>query len=129
MTDLHALLHDYWCRHCNAPAGESCKHLSDMDGKPRAVPPLSERMPEAVPAGLKVHESDGSWWIRDPDEGMPLYRRIANEQAKWMCIGKWMEVLDIGSDIVVAGKGELVQRLAATMHELADFRDAAKETE
>ena len=85
-------------------------------------------MPEAGPAGLKVHECDGSWWLRDPDEGMPLYRHITDEQAKWMCIGKWMEVLDIGSDIVVAGKGELVQRLAATMHELADFRYAAKET-
>ena len=113
MADLHKLLYEPWM-------GTDASH-NQFERRPS----LATHMPEAVPAGLEFGGSSGKKaFLRNNRSILAL----TDKQAKWLCIGKWMEVLDIGSDIVVAGKGELVQRLAATMHELADFRDAAKET-
>ena len=119
MSDLHELLYE--------PLMET--DASHNQFERRAA--LATRMPEAVPAGLKVHESDGTWWIRDPDEGMPLYRHITDEQAELLFIGNAVKVLAdaLHVDIVIGQPGDdLVQRLATALHALADERDAAKET-
>ncbi len=40
-----------------------------------------------------------------------------------MCIGRWVQVLDFGVDMLIAGEGELTHRLAAALHGLADERE------
>ena len=116
MSDLHELLYE--------PLMET--DASHNQFERRAA--LATRMPEAVPAGLKVHESDGSWWIRDPDEGMPLYRHITDEQAELLFIGNAVKVLADFHRKLNLPMPTTLTAMAAALHRLADERDAAKET-
>ena len=130
MTDLRELLYEPWCEKCGIP---SCDRRHTYTDKSPSRPPLATRMPEAVPAGLEWNSRFNYWCIRHQTVTGPSDRPLvfgetmcSPDHAELLFIGNAVKLIDIGADIVVAGKGELADRLAAALHRLADERDAAK---
>ena len=115
MTDLHVLLYEPWCPTC----GGSSHHGGCLS----QVPPLSERMPEAVPAGMDTFR--GGWRIYG--EGEDDVCCITDEQAVTQYIGNAVEVLVAANSLYLV-KSYSADGLTAALHRLADERDAAKET-
>ena len=133
MSDLRALLHDPWCPKCRR-AGS---HITEVHNLPKSlggdgpemneseVPPLTIRMPEAVPAGLKwaaANVAGGNWKVNAS--------WITDEQAELLFIGNAVKVLADATDadkVVIISPATIAQ-FAAALHKLADERDAAKET-
>ena len=146
MSDLRELLYEPWCPicKCSAPKGKCGRHgkcASDDKPVPLMRSPLSERMPEAVPAGLESNEWNNGWQLRHqtatgPPKMPPVFGvdHITDEQAELLFIGNAVKVLLSATTGPQLGlkinnrPGDLSTRFAAELHRLADERDAAKET-
>ena len=112
MTDLRELLYEPWCPTCNAPVCSLCRPQAAASGHLREKPPIAYRMPEAVTAGLTYSTE----MIKPEGWYLDATIRIDYHTAELMFIGNAVKLIGIGADIVVAGKGELADRLAAALH-------------